>query len=281
MMWLLYIAAVLAAIALLVFITFAVLVKPNAKRDVSRFEGKEYAHRGLWSNALENKRSENSPAAFKAAAEKGIGVELDIQLTADKQVVVFHDANLKRVCGADIKVAELTYEELKAYPLPNGESIPLFSQVLDILGGVPIICEVKPGKTVSDTECCALAADMIESYKGDICIESFSPFAVKWFRENRPNIIRGQLSSRFDSEAEGVKGVQAFAMRHLLVNVLSRPDFIAYNYRRDSFGFKLCRALYSPFCVAWTARGGEERTAAAKRFDTVIFEEEPQKGNVL
>jgi len=281
MEWWIVTAIVIAALVLLALIGLAVLVKPNKKRDISCFEGKEYAHRGLWSNLPENGRSENSPAAFRAAAAKGMGVELDIQLTADKQVVVFHDSTLKRVCGADKKVAELTYEQLKDYPLPNGEQIPLFTEVLDMLGGVPIICEIKPGKSNSDTECCALAADMIAGYKGDICIESFTPFAVKWFRDNRPEIIRGQLSSSFDTPEEGLSGIMAFAMRHLIINLLSRPDFIAYNYRRDSFGFRLCRLLYSPFCVAWTARGQEERAAAKRRFATVIFEEEPQKGNVL
>jgi glycerophosphoryl diester phosphodiesterase len=55
-----------------------------------------YAHRGLWDTA----KPENSLTAFDAARAAGIGVELDVRLTADDVPVVFHDAGLERMCGS-------------------------------------------------------------------------------------------------------------------------------------------------------------------------------------
>ncbi len=268
-----YAIAGLLILLLLLFALTVFMVAPNRRRDVSRFCGGEFAHRGLFSPDPDDSRAENSPAAFREAAHRRCGVELDIQLTADRQVVVFHDGNIKRMCGADFRVSELTYEQLCGYPLPNGERIPLFSDVLELLDGVPVICEVKTGKSVSDVECCDLAADMICSYKGDICVESFSPFIVRWFRKNRPELIRGQLSSAFRPGEEGLKPLSAFALGNLLINFLGRPDFIAYDFARDSLGFQLCRRLFSPFCIGWTARGDGQRRKARERFGTVIFEE--------
>ena len=66
---------------------------------------------------------ENSLAAFAAACEAGYGIELDVQLTLDGQVVVVHDADLLRVAGDPRRIEDLTYDELARIPLfPNGES---------------------------------------------------------------------------------------------------------------------------------------------------------------
>lgn len=267
--------AVYIVIGVMVVLAGAVvfLIKPNRARDVSKFCGKEYAHRGLWSRDPEQKRPENSMAAFREAARLGIGVELDIQLTRDKKVVVFHDSGLKRMCGVDIELCNLDYSELSKYPLPNGETIPLFTDVLKALNGVPVVCEIKTGRGFKDVECCGLAKDMILSYKGDICIESFNPIIVEWFRKNCPEIIRGQLSCRFKGGDNGMGVFQAFAMENMLVNVLGRPDFVAYGYKNEAIGMKLCRVLWRAFCVAWTARGNGERAEAKAKYGTVIYEE--------
>ena len=64
---------------------------------------------------------ENSMAAFANAVEHGYGIELDIQLTKDKQLVVFHDHTLTRMCGIDLPVCEMTYEELQKCTLGDTE----------------------------------------------------------------------------------------------------------------------------------------------------------------
>ena len=79
---------------------------------------------------------ENSLPAFRAAAEAGYGVELDIQLSRDGQVVVFHDDTLDRVCGVHGRVDEFTFEELRGMRLcGTQETIPLLTEVFEVMGG--------------------------------------------------------------------------------------------------------------------------------------------------
>ena len=60
---------------------------------------------------------ENSLAAFAAACEAGYGIELDLQMTADGEVVVVHDDDLMRVAGDPRRIKDLTYDELTRIPL--------------------------------------------------------------------------------------------------------------------------------------------------------------------
>ncbi len=265
---------ILFAIALLLFLFVLYMVAPRKKRDYSKFRGRMYAHRGLHGDGI----PENSLAAFKAANEANLGVELDVQFTKDKQVVVLHFGDLNYMCGVDKKVLDLTFEELKQYRLKGtDERIPLLSEVLKTLGGVPVICEIKPYSGYSCPELCLETCVIMDTYPGDWCMESFSPFIVRWFRKNRPDIIRGQLSSamRIDN---GHARFKRFCMRHLLINVLSRPDFIAYKFTDlTPLGFRQCRAVYKPFLAAWTARGEKQFAQAQKDFDTIIFEKHAKR----
>lgn len=245
------------------------LIKPNKRRDTSYFEKKMYAHRGLHDETV----PENSIPAFTLAREAGFGVELDVQMTKDKKLVVFHDGNLKRMCNVDAFLRDFTYEELSKFRLKDTEErIPLFEDVLEVLGTTDLICEIKGDNGVKNYELCQKTYDMLMTYKGKFIVESFSPYLVAWFRHNHPEIIRGQLSENF-MRSTTMPFVEKFSMAHLLVNALSRPDFIAYNHHDDkTLGYRICKTLYHPFLVAWTAKGPEEIESAWDRFDAVIFE---------
>ena len=109
------------------------------------FVNRNFAHRGLHSK--KPNVPENTMPAFLAAAEKGYGIELDVQLTADDEVVVFHDHDLKRACRRQKKICDLTYAELKEIPLFGSfERVPRFADVLAAVNGrVPLIVELKDG----------------------------------------------------------------------------------------------------------------------------------------
>ena len=157
------------------------------------FRGFYYAHRGLYDN--HHGIPENSLAAFRAAAEKGYGVELDVQLSSDGQVVVFHDDTLDRVCGVHGNVADFPLADLQRMKLlDTDEAMPLFTDVLAVLrqGAGPLIVELKTGPR--NTELCEKTRELLRSYPGVFCIESFDPRIVLWFRKNAPEIFRGQLS---------------------------------------------------------------------------------------
>lgn len=85
------------------------------------------AHRGLHGTGV----PENSLAAFELAAQRGFAIELDVRFTADRKMVVFHDADARRMCGFDIKIADTSYADLKKLRLAESrERIPLLTEVL-------------------------------------------------------------------------------------------------------------------------------------------------------
>lgn len=264
-MWFLY----LLAIASGAFLLLLFLILPGWKRDTAPFDRTKYAHRGLHSG--DSRVPENSLAAFAAAAKAGFGVELDIQFTADRQIVVFHDNDLKRMCGVDRRVDELTYDELLQFRLLDSDQcIPLLSDVLKILDGATLLCELKPMRSYTDTSLCAAALPLLSEYKGAVCIESFNPFMVRWFRKHAPQFIRGILSKRF--EKGEVAQILRFPLSSLFTNVLCRPDFIAYqhtDYRQPFFRF--C-CWFRPTAIAWTVQSAADEIEAKRRFDTIIFE---------
>lgn len=273
-------AILLTILLILVLYLFAIGSRRRSKKRFAPLMGWDYAHRGLHDNRGENGqppvRPENSMAAFRAAVEAGYGIELDVQLTRDGQMVVFHDDTLPRVCGVSGRVDAHSYEELLAFPLlGSAERIPLFADVLSMVDGrVPLIVELKMSP-VNNYPVCEAASKILRDYHGDYCMESFSPLAVKWFRRYRPGVIRGQLSSRLTPLAKtGKEKLSYFAVTHLLTNCLCRPDFIAYDHTaaKGNLSLWLCRHLFGTVPVAWTIRSQEDYDRARSRFDLMIFE---------
>lgn len=268
------VALVVIITVLAVCILYLLMLMPRMlhRPDRKPFMGVLYAHRGLHDNASE--APENSMAAFEKAVEKGFGIELDVQLTKDKIPAVFHDFTLKRVCGAEGKVADYTYDELQQFRLCNSEQkIPRFEDFLKMVDGrVPLIIEYKiPG---GNTEVCPVADRILQNYKGVYCIESFNPLGLIWYRKNRKEILRGQLADNFirTGEKEFPK-LLYFVLHHLLLNFLTKPDFIAYNHNcyRD-VSRQLCRYLYGCLSVAWTIKDQKALEARREDFDLFIFD---------
>lgn len=268
MVWMLVVAA-----AVLCLLLYILCLKPNTgRRDQMRpFEAVYIAHRGLFDN--DSLYPENSLPAFKRAVLGGYGIEMDVQLTADHELVVFHDAALKRMCGVNKVLHACTYDELQQYRLGiSDEKIPLFSEALAIIRGkVPLIVEIKPEGDCIETA--RVLAEMMKGYRGMYCIESFHPFVVGWYRKHHPEVLRGQLSTDYKKQGEQRSGIERFVLSNLLLNFYAKPDFIAYNHKYSSqFSYKLCRKLYDVENAAWTIRTQEELEAARKVFQIFIFD---------
>ena len=234
-------------------------------------QGWSYAHRGLHSQGV----PENSMAAFRAALEGGYGVELDIHLLKDGNLAVIHDSLLNRTTGEAGRIEDLTTEDLKHYHLEGtGETIPEFMDVLTLFNGkAPIIVELKPvdGNHAALTEA---ACKMLETYKGVFCMESFDPRCIQWLKANRPDIIRGQLTENFFRSKNDLSDLLRFALTHLLTNVATVPDFVAYKFadRKNTPSTELCRKLWKAQGVTWTLKTKEEYDIAVSEGWLPIFE---------
>ncbi len=241
-----------------------------SRPDASALAGKLYAHRGLHDG---NQRVvENSLEAFRLAVESGYGMELDVQPTRDGQLVVFHDAVLERVCGVKRNMIDLTYEELRAFSLPDGTPIPLLTQVLALVAGrAPLIVEVKHYGNVRQTTAKALA--LLEGYGGPFCMESFHPLAVLYLRRHAPHVLRGQLASGGHWNRRDTSAFSHFAMKYLLVNAVGRPHFVAYSCPGDhTLAMWLMKRVFRPLLAAWTIRDERTLQEAQKWAQMPIFE---------
>ena len=128
MIWICLICGIIIVlIAALLYCVAPGKLMPEAKKTVKIFYGLNCAHRGL--HTKDRKVPENSLPAFAAARSGGYGIELDVRLSKDEQVVVFHDDDLSRVCGVDKPVGDMTWAELSGLSLfDTAERIPLFTE---------------------------------------------------------------------------------------------------------------------------------------------------------
>lgn len=247
----------------------AVSILPSFQKHPlqSKFSRRTFAHRGLFDHLS---RPENSLAAFGAAVEHGYGIELDLQMTADGKIVVFHDESLQRICSTPLKIEQSTFAELQKHPLLNSDqTIPLFSEVLQLVDGkVPLIVEIK--STEHYEPLCLKVYDLLRRYPGDYCVESMNPMMMGWFAKNAPQVMRGQLATRFREKSAAM--VPAAALSNMMFNFLSKPNFIAYDhkYADSNHVFQLLKSL-GAMTVGWTIREQDYADAIGK-YDAIIFE---------
>lgn len=253
------------------FYLFASAPGIHKKTKWQHLTGWDYAHRGLYDN--EHGIPENSMAAFRRAVDKGYGIELDVHLTADNQLVVFHDDTLTRMCGMNKKISSFLYSDLMQLRLlGTEEGIPLFKDVLELIDGkVPLIIELKVDGS-NQNLLCPLVWQLLSRYKGDYCIESFHPFVLQWFKRHEPKVVRGQLSCNFFKENPHCD-IVLFLMSNLMTNFFTHPDFIAYKYLDlDNPAVIYNRKLFHIMTVVWTIPGKPTYDRFKNKVDVMIFE---------
>ena len=248
--------------------------------DWARFRQWRYAHRGLHNK--EKGIPENSMAAFKLAAANGFGAELDVHLMKDGNLAVIHDASLLRTAEADVLIEDLTAEELENYRLEGTEQrIPLLEDVLPLfVDRAPLIVELKAERGNAEA-LAAAACKVLDKYKAEYCVESFDPRCLMWLWQNRPDVIRGQLSENFTAhgDAQHLPGGVRWILTNLLLNVRTRPDFIAYRFEdRANLSLRLCRGFYRVQEASWTVRDRETMEKAEAAGNLVIFENFDPRG---
>lgn len=226
------------------------------------------AHRGLFNK--EDGIPENSIPAFQRAIENMYPIEIDVHLLKDGNVVIFHDDDLNRMTGLNKKIKDCTYEEIKNLKLNGTEyGIPLLTELLEIVyGRVPILIELKYDRKAGETERALM--EIMKNYKGEYAVQSFSPKSLIWFKENFPDIPRGQLSADFKNDRMFI--AKKFILRNILLNFLTKPDFVSYSVRslpnKRVENFRKSGKLV----LGWTVRNKEAYDKAKKYCDNIIGE---------
>ncbi len=212
------------------------------------------AHRGIHYNYLEN-----TLGAFKEAIKKNYIIELDVRLTKDKKVIVFHDNNLFRITGINKSITESTYEELKEII-----NIPTLKEVLNLVSGkVPIIIEIKLSKNFFQLE--KKLSILLDNYYYRFAIQSFNPLSILWFRINRPSYIRGYLINSICSKNIIIN---RFFNSKILDKIL-KPNYLGVNlqYLKNNKIKKLrCKYLI----IGYTINDKEEYTEYKQYADNFI-----------
>ena len=256
-------------------VLFVVLIAPRTigQASLSHMEGYHYAHRGYHDGNVAV--PENSLASFRAAIDAGYGIELDVQLSSDKVPMVFHDADLMRVCGVEGKIWDYTCAELQQMKLfDTEERIPTLEETLALIGGqVPILVEYKMDKV--DTDVCAYSHELLKNYDGPSAVQSFHPFALFWYRQNAKDVPRGILAKNFirDKKEKGQEpSIVDFLTTNLMLNVVGYPDFVAYDWQdADYFALKLTR-LMGAKTSTWTLKDPANYQAVKGEFNLYTFE---------
>ena len=199
------------------FLLYLFALMPKRHRKI---EKGFYTHRGH--HTMDQSVPENTLQAFKRSMDHAYGIELDVQLSKDGVVYVFHDDDLKRLFGDERLFESMLSEEIDRLRL-NGEKIPRFQEVLELVSGrVPWIVELKSCKRyrqLSDK-----TMNLLKHYQGTYVVESFDPRVIVYFRRKYPEIIRGFLimeTKRYD------KPKLAHVLTSLFLNLFMRCDFIA------------------------------------------------------
>lgn len=229
------------------------------------------AHRGLWSPAGP---PENSLAAFQAACAAGYGIELDVQLAADGQVMVFHDDHLERLTGAPGRVRDHGGGELTALSLSGtDETIPTLAEALAVVGHrAMVLIELKTAfGEVGELE--KRVSEVLLDHSGPTAVIGFNPYSHAWFADHHPQILRGLNSYGWNDPSARKLAPELRRQLAALDQVeIARPDFLALGLDMlPSSKADALRAGGMPV-IAWTVGAPEAWSKVAGHCDNLIFE---------
>lgn len=224
------------------------------------------AHRGLHSEGV----PENTLAAFGAAIDAGLPIELDVQLTADDAMVVYHDADLQRLSERPERVRDVTVEQLRDMRVRGSDQHPpSLAETLDFVNGrVPILLEIKAGEQRYLRASATGAA--LRGYRGPVAVQSFDPYIVGWFHRNAPEIVRGQLAGSL-ADVRSISWGTRLLLQNLAFATVSRPHYVGYEFASTSKARSWLIRKRWPLLL-WTVAAHEDMGRALALGDNVIFE---------
>ncbi len=236
-----------------------------------RLFGPPVAHRGLWSP---DGPPENSLGAFQAACVAGYGIELDVQISADGEAMVFHDAHLKRMTGQEGRLCDHSSADLRLMRLAGtDETIPSLAEALTEVGRRAMVhIEIKiPFGEVGPLE--RRVCEVLIDHNGPTSVIGFNPYSHAWFADHHPKILRGLDSYSYTGpDARHIAPDVRKRYAQLAHVQIARPHFLALsldmlpNAKADAF-----RRGGMPI-LAWTVRAPAQWDAVKASCDNLIFE---------
>ena len=224
----------------------------------------EYAHRGLHGNGV----PENSLLGAKRAIEASMGIECDIQRSADGQAMVFHDWKLDRLTEVEAETATLSASELQQLHYSGStEQIATLPDLLELIAGrVPLLIEIKSKPNYDVHASCATVAGDLQGYTGEFAVMSFDPRVARWFRKNMPQICAG-LVMREDEH-----GYTQMAWQRRLALWLAKPYFLAYHIAALPCPWVARLRESGMPILTWTVNSAEFRARALANADALVSE---------
>lgn len=234
------------------------------------------AHRGYHDKT--KRRPENSLAAFGAAIEAGYGIELDVQLTADGEAMVFHDETLGRLTDTTGRVDALTAAQLGNIILRDSEErIPTLGQVLDLVAGrVPLLIEIKdqmdtmlPGSGRLE----AAVAKALADYQGPVAVMSFNPHCVAEMARVAPGVPRGITTDDYDpAKSAPIPEAVCSALRTIPDYARTLSSFISHKAADLARPRVAELKAQGAAILCWTIRSAEAEAKAREIADNITFE---------
>jgi len=241
------------------------------------------AHRGY--HDADNGCIENTPSAVQAAVDRGFGIEVDVQETADGEALVFHDYTLDRLAEGTGKVIDLPSAKLTSLSMQTGgDKLWMLQDLFDLVAGkVPLVIEIKSWmKAGEQNPFVCRVVDQVAAYQGPAAIKSFDPDMLGIAKVHNKSVLRGIVTDGMPSSGESARfsQVHRFALRHMLHFPRTLPHFVSYGIRDlPSAAPSILRRVFKRPVMTWTVRTAEDRERAAKHADQIVFEGfDPDKG---
>ncbi len=241
--------------------------------DLNWLTARPIAHRGL--HDPRNGVIENTQSAVARAVDHGFAIEVDLQISADGEAMVFHDETLDRLTEASGPVADRSAQELVSVRFrETGDHMQTLPALLQqVSGEATLILELK-SLWNENTVLARRTAEVLDDYAGPVAVMSFDPALITASRSLAPDRVRGIVACRFDDAAEwpALSASQRLGLRFFSHMAQTRPHFVSYDIMAlESVAPRLLRAVGVPL-ITWTVRDETQANYGATWADQITFE---------